>query len=136
MFDNIGKKIKGLAKGLFILVAIFDVIVGLTLVFINNETAIIGMLVAVLGPPSAWISSFVLYGFGELIDKTCEIADNINPKLPKGDKKSRAKNIDEFAENKEDDDTDDEILQMICPKCGTKHNFDFHKCPNCKYQYN
>lgn len=28
-----------------------------------------------------------------------------------------------------------EILQKTCPKCGETHDFDYPKCPNCKYNY-
>jgi len=31
--------------------------------------------------------------------------------------------------------TDDSIPQKVCPKCGTKHDFDYPKCPRCKYEY-
>jgi len=30
---------------------------------------------------------------------------------------------------------DDELPTRTCPQCGSIHDFDFPKCPNCKYEY-
>lgn len=30
---------------------------------------------------------------------------------------------------------DDETPKKTCPKCGTVHDFDYPKCPNCKHEY-
>lgn len=35
-----------------------------------------GFAVLILGPLASWVSSFFLYGFGELIETNCEIARN------------------------------------------------------------
>jgi hypothetical protein len=34
-----------------------------------------------------------------------------------------------------DETVEDEIWQRTCPKCGTKHDLDYPKCPNCKFDY-
>ena len=31
---------------------------------------------------------------------------------------------------------EDELAQTKCPKCGNTHDFDYPKCPFCKYDYN
>lgn len=80
-YDKIGGKIKGLARGTFIVETIATVITGL-LLFVNGITAgeggfaILGLLSAVCGPLIAWVSTWILYGFGELIDKICDIERN------------------------------------------------------------
>ena len=74
MYDNIGEKIKGLAKVMFIVEAIAAVIGGIVL--LGYEFLAIGWLTLFLGPVVAWISSWLLYGFGELIDNVCTIAAN------------------------------------------------------------
>lgn len=76
MYDNIGGKIKGLAKAVFIVEAIAAVIAGIALVAIDEDLILYGVLTLILGPAVAWVSSWLLYGFGELIDKVCEIATN------------------------------------------------------------
>jgi len=76
MFDNIGDKIKVLAKVMFFLELITALIMGFALMFGEGETGGVGLIVFFVGPIVAWISSALLYGFGELIDKTCDIAEN------------------------------------------------------------
>ena len=83
MFDNIGGKIKGLAKVLFWLEAIASVIVGLVLV---EDTEGLSLLLAIAGVLVAWVSSWFLYGFGEIIDKLCDIERNTRG----GERKSEA----------------------------------------------
>jgi len=73
MFDNIGGKIKGLAKVLFWLQVIAAVIVGFVLV---GDTEGLSLLFTLAGVPVASISAWFLYGFGEIIDKLCDIERN------------------------------------------------------------
>ena len=35
-----------------------------------------------------------------------------------------------------DDVEEDEAWQLTCPKCGTTHDVDRSKCPNCHFDYN
>lgn len=42
-----------------------------------------------LGPVIAWVSSWLLYGFGELIDKTCEIEYNTRGSMRKSEAQAR-----------------------------------------------
>ena len=76
MYDNIGGKLKGLAKVLFIVPAIAAVLAGIVLMSTDEHLILYGLLVMVVGPIVAWISSWFLYGFGELIDKACDIERN------------------------------------------------------------
>ena len=76
MYKEIGKKIKKLAIVVFVLEAILFFIGGIILMAINNDLFLVGILMMIIGPLLAWVSSFILYGFGELIDKTSEIANN------------------------------------------------------------
>lgn len=79
MFNNIGKKIKGLAKFLFWVVVIAAIIGGFLVILqgIGNShsssgekigAVIGGLLVIGLGIVFAWLQNFLLYGYGELID--------------------------------------------------------------------
>lgn len=77
MFDNIGGKIKSLAKTIFIIETIICIIGGLVMLTEGSDEAMIyGVITIIVGPLTAWVSSWLLYGFGELIEKTCEIAEN------------------------------------------------------------
>ena len=77
MFKNIGRKIKGLAKGVFIAEVILIVFAALIMLISYSmvlsrtqiASAIIGTLIfAAVWIFIAWLSVLVLYGFGELID--------------------------------------------------------------------
>ena len=74
MYDNIGGKIKILAKVLCIIVAILEFVYGIILL---EDQTIIGVLLMIVGPIMAWISSWMLYGYGELIEKTTSIDYNV-----------------------------------------------------------
>lgn len=77
MFKNIGRKIKGLAKGVFIAEVILIAFAALIMLISYSKvlsrtqiaSAIIGTLIfAAVWIFIAWLSVLVLYGFGELID--------------------------------------------------------------------
>ena len=72
-FQNIGAKIKTLAVVVTILGIAVSVVAGLYMI---NDDALSGVLVAFIGSVLSWISAFFVYGFGELIEKTTEIAKN------------------------------------------------------------
>ncbi len=81
MFNNIGGKIKWAAKTCTILGMILSGILGLSMIgvffaFAEGWAYIVGILVGAaafaLGSLIAWVSSWLLYGYGELIDKTAQ----------------------------------------------------------------
>ena len=71
MFDNIAIKIKVLANVIFYFWLGVSVIYGLNLII--HEFFLRGLLFLIVGPLSAYVASILVYGFGELIDKTCAI---------------------------------------------------------------
>ena len=83
MFDNIGKKIKGVAGFVFILGSVASVVYGLgtmmSLSFFSSSYGsgiLLGILIIGVGILLSWLSVLLIYGFGELIEKTTEIAKN------------------------------------------------------------
>lgn len=74
MFENVGEKIKSWASALFYITTIISVITAIVLWATIEEGepfyVIGGFIFAILGPLSAWFSSLILYGFGELITTT------------------------------------------------------------------
>ena len=83
MYEEIGKKIKILARIIFVLKFIGS-FVGSILCIINGINNASGMIIAIgilgflFGGILAWVSTWVLYGFGELVDKVCDIADDVS----------------------------------------------------------
>lgn len=78
MFVRIGSKIKGLASVITWLGIIASCISGFALIGNSKEMIPLGISVMFIGSLASWISSFLLYGFGELIEKTCIIADRLS----------------------------------------------------------
>lgn len=73
MFDNVGDKIKGLAKALCWIGISASVVYAIVLWMQNsyrNPTVALGIGILVGGCCVSWISSLCLYGFGELIEET------------------------------------------------------------------
>lgn len=78
MFENIGRKIKTLAKVICLIGIIISLINGIV-IFIARPGAVgiaVGFVVIIVGCLGSWIGSFFTYGFGELIVKTTKIAEN------------------------------------------------------------
>ena len=74
MFDEIGGKIKTVAKiGCWIGI-IFSIIEGCISIYATEE-AMPGIAWIIGGALASWIGSFLLVGFGELIEATCETRD-------------------------------------------------------------
>lgn len=86
MFNNIGGKIKGLAKFICWLGIIVSVLVGIILIigatnrngyysYTDTNMVITGVIVIVMGSILSWIGSFVLYGFGELVENSSKLVE-------------------------------------------------------------
>ena len=75
-YDNIGGKIKGLAKAAFIVEAIAAVLSGLVMFAEDDDMFLIALLVAIVGPIVAWVGSWLLYGFGQLIENSDTLVKN------------------------------------------------------------
>ena len=67
MYNNIGGKIKFLAKWTFIVEAIASIITGIILM---AGGGILFILLCFIGPIVAWVSSWILYALGELVEDT------------------------------------------------------------------
>lgn len=85
MFSNIGEKIKTLAEVICIIGIVVSIIAAIVM-FSNSEIGL-GFLLLILAPLLFWISSFALYGFGEIIvllkqniDKQTEIIKKLDNK--------------------------------------------------------
>ena len=72
MFDNIGEKIKSLATIITIIGIVISIIVSICL-FVE-KAVLIGLVVLFCGCLFSWLGMFLLYGFGELIIQTTNIA--------------------------------------------------------------
>ena len=100
MYDNIGRKIKDLAKTICLLEAFAAIIAGMivigTFADAKDGTGMIGIgiLIMLVGSLLAWISSWLLYGFGELIEKTSNIEIYLRPQSYKEPLADRIKKLE------------------------------------------
>ena len=79
MFNNIGKKIKTVAQLVTYIGITLFIIIGIVVAAFGLENddplGIVWCIIIILiGGLISWLMSFILYGFGELIDKTTDIA--------------------------------------------------------------
>ena len=89
MYDNIGQKIKGLSKAIFVILAVIGASCGLIVMITSvGIMVIVGLIMFIVVPVLAWVLSWLLYGFGELIESLCiateileDIRDSINKKI-------------------------------------------------------
>ena len=99
MFNNIGKKIKIVAKVFFWIFTVISIIAGISIIVaaastsaryynsyyglggamapVVGSTVLSGVLIMILGPLFSWLANIVLYGFGELIERATSIDNKI-----------------------------------------------------------
>ncbi|MBQ2725723.1 MAG: hypothetical protein IJF78_08455 [Clostridia bacterium] len=70
MYGNIAAKIKFLAQAVAWIGIIGSIIWGFSVISIDEDLILTGFLIAVIGALISWVSSFVLYGYGQLIENT------------------------------------------------------------------
>jgi hypothetical protein len=142
-------------------VLVLSVVAGVGLILTEEEFIFFALLVWVAGPLGAWVSSWFLYGFGEIICTLQAIEENTRGSalsLKKQEKTAKqepskkstpakqtaktppSKAKTALPEEEEEEEEDDEGVeegtpQTRCPKCGKEHDFDYPKCPHCGHKY-
>ena len=92
MFKNIGKKIKGLAKIVFWVEFISTILAGFGFIissffWVDEPIAVVGVIIAAIVGVAIlflleWMSVWMLYAFGELVDNSTIIAKEITEHKP------------------------------------------------------
>jgi hypothetical protein len=129
MYDNIGGKIKVWAVWIFIVEAIGAVIGGIAM--IANDNGLIGFLTMLIGPFVAWVFSWLLYGFGQLIENSDIIAAEYSRKNEKHEKvvaqnierkqAQRRKAMKAAIVNPEVEE--DVFIDITCPNCNAELSY-------------
>ena len=128
MYKNIGGKIKILAIVVAAIEAILFVILGIYMWW-YTEDAFWGLFI-LIGVVISWVSSFVLYGFGVVVEKLCKIEENTG-----GYNKSNHAPIDQtkyvpFSEMQEETYVDQ---KNHTDTYSTQQTYeDGYSCPRCK----
>ncbi|MBO7149971.1 MAG: hypothetical protein J6V71_03650 [Clostridia bacterium] len=151
MFDNIGEKIKGLAR--------ISTIIGFVLSFVGAvycwvfNLVFLGFVVLIVGCLLSWIGSFFMYGFGELITQTTNVAKGTKRLQMLAIYKDSTKSTEitketiddikeEIVEDYEKDKYDyaDELDKINtpksdeCPSCFNKIDVNDKECSYCGYK--
>ena len=144
LYENIGGKIKNWAKWIFIFEAIGAVIAGLVLLFTDEDLILYGLLTAICGPIVAYVSSWILYAFGELVEDVHAMRDKEGTTKEghaKRETEAKAKRVaEEKAEQKTTISPNQEVKENVvvpvqikngkyeCPKCGCTLKFGQKEC--------
>lgn len=84
-YKNAGRKIQLVAKAIFVTFSIISVI--LAIIFFNQSSntytlegvyILLGIICLIGGPLLSWISSLMVYGFGDLVINSHRIADKLS----------------------------------------------------------
>lgn len=152
MFENIGDKIKTLAKICCLIGIIGSVITGIIL--ISSINVLVGIAITIGGALLSWIGSFFVYGFGELIESNAEIstqnseiidllkkqqdkpeskqnntAQNASLSAPKTEKQTDFSNAESVKTQSINS------MQIKCPRCGTVQPSSFTECVRCNSKF-
>lgn len=77
LYEDIGGKIKRMAKWTFIIEVIASIITGIALAIDEYEGGY--LLICIFGPIVAWVSSWLLYAFGQIVEDVHAIRDKERP---------------------------------------------------------
>lgn len=139
MFKNIGGKIRVWAMFMCWVGIIVSVLVGGSFIcygigldpdraiFMGDKTSgiLTGVLILLAGSLASWIGSFVLYGFGQLVEKTEENNQYLCALVNAGEV-SRDVYNDFFSKHPAAPST-----TWVCKKCGTVNPLSRASCKNC-----
>lgn len=115
MFDNIGGKIKALAEVVCILGIILSIIGGF--IIIAENSGLLGFMFMVIGSLGSWVSSFTLFGFGQLIENTDLLVKMANKQHSRKKTKSyKGIKDDLYTEDASTEDVQKEAPQKHKPK--------------------
>ena len=118
MFENIGEKLKVLAKIIFAFIVFLSLIIGFYIIF-HMDNVVIGLSILLGGVASSIVTGYVLYGFGELVNNSFILADQYIDKTiessPSGVSNTEADVSPQIIETKKMDFTH-------CQKCNNAFN--------------
>ena len=109
MFKNAGEKIKITVKALFWVIAVFGTING---IYIVSQSDAYGLLMIPIAIVSAWVTSLVLYAFGDLCENIDLLRSNMYTVTTVMEKRFPDL-AEEDPSDKADDDTDNKETNPI-----------------------
>ncbi len=131
MYNNIGDKIKSVAKTVGIVGIVLSIIIGIFTyislgVLIGGGGVIIGVAIMVGGSIASWLSTWILYSWGDIVDNV----QQINETLTKLDLESKPLSS-RLLQSAKSSQKIKAPAKWTCPKCGEQNNANAHYCINC-----
>ncbi len=136
MFDNIGRKIKNIAIGVFVVEIISGISIGLSIgIKTEWDNAFWAIVVIISSPFAAWVSSVLLYGFGQLIENSDMLVVNSKKLVDKTTNQTKISQnpVDRFL-SKPNNSTDNSTHRWRCTNCGNMVSENL--CPYCNQNSN
>lgn len=134
MFDNIGVKIKNVAKIACWIGIVVSIIIAIVLFACASDSlseelnVLLGFVVLLAGPFLSWLCTLVLYGFGELVDNSSILAAKAKSKRDKNIIIRQARENEQkqkFIQARIHDDRIpiDSLVDIPCPNCNSEISF-------------
>lgn len=142
MFDDVGEKIKGLAK-IFLIIAIIGSVIGGIILISSNW--LLGLLVIGLGILVSWILCVFIYAVGQIVENTDSAAkslrriEELNAEMIAKEEPIKKADIYKRAnkENRNDVKCKNETSEIYrCPNCLKIMDRNLIKCTFCGYKLN
>ncbi len=126
-FDNIGRKIKNLAKwSCWITILLIWIAAPITLIVLLSEEPDlfwIPLVGAIVGPVFIWIGSWAMYAFGEFVEDIHAMRDKEGTTKEVNAKHKAEMKAKYVAKKRAKREADDEYNDITCPKCGELLSF-------------
>ena len=142
MFEYIDEKIKTIAKILFYTAAICFIVWGISYFFkepyrdlltrekvTKFDLIVKGIIIAIFGTLGSYISSLIMYGFGELISNTKQIKSNNQTKNQIIVERPSINENNNY--NNEQTNNSNKYIHTFCEECGSKLTFSENSLKGC-----
>ena len=134
MKKDFGQKLKDISESLFFLGLLLTIVPAIVLIVLDKGLLLTVIIVAPLIILFLRISTYLMYGFGQLIENTDIIASHYQEQQPKN---TRNMEITSLISNEAIDE--DTVVNFVCPACDKKisctkkqiKNKEIHSCPAC-----
>lgn len=118
MYSNVGGKIKSTSEVLAFLGIGGSILAGVYL--LGLEEIFLGIMLLTVVPITMWLSSLVLYGFGQLVEKVDEGVSSLSKPTQENEKTTDDSCVDNTVHSWKCDKCGSMISEEPCPYCSDK----------------
>ena len=102
MYKNIGKKIKFFAALVGYLGVIGSIIIGIVITtllddnYLTSDVSYLGIIIGIVSALICWVSQYIIYGFGELVDNSTQINKKLSYSSSENDMSEKIEKLKEW----------------------------------------